>query len=693
MGQFRARLAFLASAAVMLMSAAAQASITRISNPVDIVYEPKVFVKFDAAFDSINRVYLAVWGTQFAGPVNGIFLNEAGGPISAPFAISDHSDGSPQAGWARVIYSAQEQRFLVSYTKILAANVHGKAARIVAYSAAGPLMSGEIRIAWGYGHPGTESGIAYSVPSRTYLVTWWTYYAGPSGAKPVTFVTAINPGGAILSPQIPGMNAWGTPITNPYDGQADPEIACDPGTRHCLVVGFSWGTFYGGNSPPPAVWGRYIDDTTGAPLGADSFYLPTLGYIDSPTVSFGAGRFLVAYTGNGQVLGNSAAGAAVDVSSFTSYYGLRVSSPATASLDGGGYRYPSLSFNSATNTTLLAVAGYQGYPAAQEIGADGLPIAGALDFLPDPGPNFDTRTQYTIPVANTVTPGFLYLDNHYFLSMRTSRYSSTGGGGGGGTPSSSKSDFSSDGKADLVWQRDDGSLSIWVMNGTTATSGPPLSPGSVDPAWRISATGDFNGDGKADLVWQHANGWLAVWYMNGTTAAASQFLTPSQISDGNWRIVGSGDFNGDGKADLIWQHTNGTLLVWYMNGATAIGSELLNPAQISDATWRVVGVGDFNGDSKPDLMWQHPSGWLSVWYMNGRNLAGGTYFNPGQTSDPNWAIRAVTDINGDGQTDLIWQHMTAGWLAAWLMNGVSVTNTVFLNPATISGGWKIMGPR
>src|SRR4051812_29266163 len=231
--QFRARLVLLASAAMMLVAGAAGASITRVSNPANIVNEPKVFVKFDAAFDSVNRVYLAVWGTQFAGPVNGVFLNEAGTPVSGVFAISDHSDGSLQAGWARVIFSAQEGKFLVSYTKILAANVHGKAARFVAYSGGGLVMSGEIKIAGsrdpvsgivsGYGHPGTESGLAYSVPARTFLVTWWTYY-GPT-VKPVTFVTTISAAtGGIVSPAIPGLNAWGTPITNPNDGQADPEI-------------------------------------------------------------------------------------------------------------------------------------------------------------------------------------------------------------------------------------------------------------------------------------------------------------------------------------------------------------------------------------------------------------------------------------------------------------------------------------
>jgi hypothetical protein len=49
----------------------------------------------------------------------------------------------------------------------------------------------------------------------------------------------------------------------------------------------------------------------------------------------------------------------------------------------------------------------------------------------------------------------------------------------------------------------------------------------------------MNGDGKADLVWQHAvNGQLAVWYMNGTTMTSTNYLQPSSVTDTNWRIVG-----------------------------------------------------------------------------------------------------------------------------------------------------------
>ena len=39
--------------------------------------------------------------------------------------------------------------------------------------------------------------------------------------------------------------------------------------------------------------------------------------------------------------------------------------------------------------------------------------------------------------------------------------------------------------------------------------------------------------------------------------------------------------------------------------------------------WKVVGVVDLNGDSKPDLIWQNTqSGDVSVWYMGGAQWTG-----------------------------------------------------------------------
>jgi len=42
----------------------------------------------------------------------------------------------------------------------------------------------------------------------------------------------------------------------------------------------------------------------------------------------------------------------------------------------------------------------------------------------------------------------------------------------------------------------------------------------------------------------------------------------------NWSIVETGDFNGDGKSDILWRDTSGNTAMWFMNGATPTGASL-----------------------------------------------------------------------------------------------------------------------
>ena len=258
-------------------------------------------------------------------------------------------------------------------------------------------------------------------------------------------------------------------------------------------------------------------------------------------------------------------------------------------------------------------------------------------------------------------------------------------------------DFSDDGFADLLWQRrTDGGLSLWstqdgpVINGATAAS----IPGVADPRWKVVGSADFDRDGYPDLLWRHDTlGTFGVWLMQGSTIKARAMLNPSGFADTAWKVVAIIDFDGDGFPDLLWRHdTLGTFGVWFMNGTDLRSRAMLNPTGITDTTWKVAGVGDFDGDGHPDLLWRNDiSGAIGAWFMNGTNLRSAQMLNPSAVSDINWKVEGVADIDGDGRADIIWHNTFTGAVGVWLMNGINLKAGA--SAGSIGGSWKLVGVR
>ena len=72
---------------------------------------------------------------------------------------------------------------------------------------------------------------------------------------------------------------------------------------------------------------------------------------------------------------------------------------------------------------------------------------------------------------------------------------------------------------------------MWQMNGDHIASNTTV--GSA-PGWSVISTGDYNHDGKADVLWQNASGNVAQWQMDGDHIAANLTVGSHSI---DWHAV------------------------------------------------------------------------------------------------------------------------------------------------------------
>jgi hypothetical protein len=143
--------------------------------------------------------------------------------------------------------------------------------------------------------------------------------------------------------------------------------------------------------------------------------------------------------------------------------------------------------------------------------------------------------------------------------------------------------------------------------------------GVVPTSWTIAGTGDFNGDGYADILWYNPNGDTGVWQMTGTaTQVQMSSWSDFGIVPTGWTIAGTGDFNGDGYADILWRNANGDTAIWLMtwNGSAVLMSST-NDLGMFPTSWTVSVTGDFNGDGRSDILWSNTNGDTAIWFMNG----------------------------------------------------------------------------
>jgi subtilisin-like proprotein convertase family protein len=251
-----------------------------------------------------------------------------------------------------------------------------------------------------------------------------------------------------------------------------------------------------------------------------------------------------------------------------------------------------------------------------------------------------------------------------------------------------ENDFNGDGRPDIVLQHDEGWVGAWLMSGSDILSSTLLTPNHVgDLGWRIVGSGDFDGDGKPDLLFRHSDGNLAVWLMDGLTMKSSAFLNPR--GSASWKAIDTADFNKDGKVDILFQNDDGNLAVWFMDGLELSSVGVVRPSRAGTG-WRAVGATDINNDSHVDIVFQHTDGSLAVWYLIGVDLIMAASLNPAHPGSADWRVAGISDLNQDGNADLLFQNRASGATAVWFMNGPALISPAIINSA--AGSWNIVAP-
>jgi hypothetical protein len=178
-------------------------------------------------------------------------------------------------------------------------------------------------------------------------------------------------------------------------------------------------------------------------------------------------------------------------------------------------------------------------------------------------------------------------------------------------------------------------------------------PGAVKPTAGAGpiATGDFNGDGKQDVVVIDGSGDGAMLLGNGdgTLQAPLSF----NAGDSTQAVV-VGDFNKDGKLDLaITASFSADLYVLLGNGNGTFQS----PVPYGSAGALGIAVGDVNGDGNPDLVVANTNAnTISVLLGNGDGTFQPEQTFPGAGAQPQAVV--IGDFNGDGKPDLAFTDIT-----------------------------------
>ncbi|MFJ5832906.1 FG-GAP-like repeat-containing protein [Streptomyces sp. NPDC093089] len=226
-------------------------------------------------------------------------------------------------------------------------------------------------------------------------------------------------------------------------------------------------------------------------------------------------------------------------------------------------------------------------------------------------------------------------------------------------------DFNGDGLGDIAGIWGDGSAHIYAGDKVAGLSGTQYTqPGTT--TWKTTkhlAKGDFTNDGNADIMAVWTDGTMHVYPGDGNgSTLAHKAVTMGGATWGTIKQLTSGDFTGDGNADIMAVWTDGTAHLYpgLGNGQLASGITVTTGGATWGTTLQMVS-GDFDRDGLADILTVWNDGTLNFYKGLGNGqLAGFKRVTTGADTWDTVKLMAGTDVDGDRIADVmaIWSNGT-----------------------------------
>lgn len=217
---------------------------------------------------------------------------------------------------------------------------------------------------------------------------------------------------------------------------------------------------------------------------------------------------------------------------------------------------------------------------------------------------------------------------------------------------------------------------VLILSTTAATfKNPELIDTSYDP--RSVATGDWNGDGISDLVYIDGASPSTLHILIGNGDGTFLHKQDIGLTDGIGPTINVGDVTKDGIVDIILGgavSTTGEIAVFAGNG-----DGTFQPPVVSTIVHQggnggtpnlnsVMGIGDVNGDGAADLVIGDPNS-ATLYVLLGNNSS---KFSLGTTITFYFSGEAdayLYDLNGDGHLDVVVNNLVGAQTIVWLGKG------------------------